>query len=117
MKRTQSITKNRAAKPSKSATKTKVRVSGGIDVGKTWLDAAIHKASGKFLRQPNTPQGRSAIVGFFFEHEVTRVGVEASGSYEFEMVDAMREAGLEVIVFQPGSGARLCDVPEASRQD
>jgi transposase len=101
MKRTQSTTKSRAAKPRKSAAKTKTRISAGVDVGKAWLDAAVHKASGKLLRQPNTPQGQAAIIGFFLEHEVTRVGIEASGSYEFEMVDAMREAGLEVIVFQP----------------
>jgi transposase len=101
MKRAQSTTKNRTAKPDKVTARTKIRISGGIDVGKAWLDAAVHKATGKLLRQPNTPQGQAAIIGFFLEHKVTRVGIEASGSYEFEMVEAMREAGLEVIVFQP----------------
>jgi transposase len=120
MKRSESTTKNRLGKPgkgvaeaptetkTKNKTKTKVKtkspraaIAGGIDVGKAWLDAAVHKAPGKPLRQPNTPEGRAAIIGFFLDHEVTRVGIEASGSYEFEMVEAAREAGLEVIVFQP----------------
>jgi len=118
MKRSKSTTKNRKGKPgegvAEAPTKTKARnktktktkspraeIAGGVDVGKAWLDAAVHKAPGKPLRQPNTPEGRAAIIGFFLEHKVTRVGIEASGSYEFEMVEAMREAGLEVIVFQP----------------
>jgi transposase len=118
MKRSESITKNRKEKPgkgvaetsmeSKAKTKRKTKVkspraviAGGVDVGKAWLDAAVHKAPGKPLRQPNTPEGRAAIIGFFLEHKVTRVGIEATGSYEFEMVEAMHEAGLEVIVFQP----------------
>lgn len=120
MKRSKSTTKNRKGKPgkgvaeaptetkTKNKTKRKVKtkspqagIAGGVDVGKAWLDAAIHTVPGKPLHQPNTPEGRAVIIGFFLEHEVTRVGIEASGSYEFEMVEAMREAGLEVIVFQP----------------
>ena len=99
MKSEQSTTKVRTKKSGKAITPEKS--TGGVDVGKAFLDAAIHGQTSKALRQPNTPQGRAAIVDFFIAHGVERVGIEASGSYEFEIVDAMREAGLEVIVFQP----------------
>jgi transposase len=100
MKRTHSNTKKRSRKPCRVVAKT--GIAGGVDVGKAWLDAAVHGTTSKPpLRHPNTPQGRAAIIGFFSEQGIKRVGIEASGSYEFEMVDAMREAGIEVIVFQP----------------
>lgn len=99
MERSESTTKQRSTKPGK--TMAKVVVAGGVDTGKDWLDAAIHGVAAKPLRCPNTSQGHAAIVRFFIEHKVKCVGIEASGSYEFEMVAAMREAGLIVIVFQP----------------
>jgi len=99
MKRTHSTTKKQAGKLGKAMAKS-LNV-GGVDVGKFELDAAIDGISSKPLRQKNTPQGRAAIIAFFIEHGVERVGIEASGSYEFEMVDAMREARLKVTVFQP----------------
>jgi transposase len=76
-------------------------VAGGVDVGKDWLDAAVHASATEPLRRANTAQGQAEILAFFVEHGVTRVGIEASGSYEFEMVEALREASFEVIVFQP----------------
>jgi transposase len=104
MKRIQSTTKKRSTKPRKTARRrsSKPIIAGGIDTGKDWLDAAIYGAACKPLRRPNTPQGRTEIIQFFEEYGVTRAGIEASGSYEFEMVDAMRDAGLEVAVLQPG---------------
>ena len=99
MKHPQSTTKQRPAKSGDAC--TKAIVAGGIDTGKDWLDAAIHDVGCKPLRCPNTPEGRAAIVQFFREHKVERVGIEASGGYEFEMVAAMRDDGLPVIVFQP----------------
>ncbi|SDR10756.1 Transposase [Rhizobiales bacterium GAS113] len=100
MKRSQSTTKKRTKKPGQATTTKTMRV-GGVDVGKDWLDAAIHGIAAKPLRRPNTPQGRAALIEFFIEHGVTLIGIEASGSYEFEMVDAIRAAGLKDIVFQP----------------
>jgi hypothetical protein len=35
---------------------------------------------------PNTPVGRAGVVAFFRAHGVVRVGVEASGGYEIEIV-------------------------------
>ncbi len=63
-------------------------------------------------------QGQAEILAFFVEHGVTRVGIEASGSYEFEMVEALREASFEVIVFQPAQVRALTlKFFEAARQD
>ena len=109
MKPTQSNTKKHATKPRKTGAKpivakpiiAKPIIAGGVDTGKDWLDAAVHGDQSKPLRRPNTAQGRAEIIQFFKEHHVTRIGIEASGSYEFEMVDAMRDASLEVSVFQP----------------
>lgn len=98
MKRAQSNTKKSSTKPGNAAAKPGI---GGVDTGKDWLDAAVHGVAGEPLRRPNDPQGRCEIIEFFKQHGVTRVGIEASGSYEFEMVEAMREAGLEVSVLQP----------------
>jgi len=104
MKRLQSTMKKRSTKPRETAVKrsSKPIVSGGVDTGKDWLDAAIYGVACKPQHCPNTPQGHAEIIQFFHEHGVTRVGIEASGSYEFEMVDAMRGAGIEVSVLQPG---------------
>jgi transposase len=76
------------------------RVFAGIDVGKDWLDVALDEG-GESLRRPNTHQGRADIVAFLREADARRVGLEASGGYEIEMVEALREAGFAVIVFQP----------------
>jgi len=72
---------------------------GGVDVGKTFLDAAIDGGTG--LRRPNTPEGRAAIVAFFREHGVTRIGLEASGGYEIEIRSDLRGAGFDAILLQP----------------
>jgi transposase len=104
MKRAQSNTKKKSIKSGRKAPRADPRkpvVAGGVDTGKDWLDAAIHKGGGAPLRRPNNAQGRAEIIAFFQQHGVVRVGIEASGSYEFEMVDAMREAGLAVCVLQP----------------
>jgi len=103
MKRAQSNTKKKAIKSGQDAAPVHHRkpVVAGVDTGKDWLDAAIHNVDCAPLRRPNNLQGRAEIVAFFKQRGVTRVGIEASGSYEFEMVEAMRDAGLEVCVLQP----------------
>ena len=72
----------------------------GIDTGKTHLDYAL--AGGKdAFRARNEIDGRTQLIAFFQKHGVRRVGIEASGGYEFEIVDELRAAGFEVVVFQP----------------
>lgn len=80
--------------------KGKSVAAGGVDTGKHWLDAAISN-DGSTLRCANTIEGRIQLVAFFKSRGFARVGIEASGGYEFEAVAAMRAAGIEVEVFQP----------------
>lgn len=72
----------------------------GIDVGKDWLDIALDP-SGERWRVRNDAAGRAAVVETFAKQGIERVGLEATGSYEFEIAEALRAAGFAVIVFQP----------------
>lgn len=75
-------------------------VCAGIDTGKRKLDVAIH-ASAQRLQIGNTAEGHVALSGFLGQHLVERVGIEASGGYEQEVVAHLRREGFVVIVFQP----------------
>ena len=86
-------------KKAQSTTKSADQKCGGVDVGKAHLDAAVE--GGAALRRPNTPEGRAALVAFFREHRVTRVGLEASGGYEIEIHRDLRDAGFEAVRLQP----------------
>ena len=72
----------------------------GVDVGKRWLDAAVHGEGGE-LRVANDAAGRAELVGWLAGRGVGRVGLEASGGYEREARQAFEAAGLEVVVHQP----------------
>lgn len=72
----------------------------GVDVGKFSLAYAI-AGDDSPLESANSVEGRAQLVGFLKRHNVRRVGMEASGGYEIEVAAAVREAGLEVLVFQP----------------
>lgn len=86
-------------KRAQSTTKSADQKCGGVDVGKAFLDAAVE--GGAALRRPNTPEGRAALVAFFREHGVTRVGLEASGGYEIEIHRDLGAAGFEAVRLQP----------------
>ena len=76
----------------------------GIDVGKAWLDVALDVAlaGGCLLeRRPNTTEGHRLLLADLHQHSVRRVGLEATGGYEQAVVTALRQAGLEVHLFQP----------------
>jgi len=75
-------------------------VCGGIDIGKDRLDYALAGAD-RAMNCANTAKGRSQMIAFLKEKSVRRVGLEASGSYEIEVVDALRAAGFQVAVLQP----------------
>jgi transposase len=74
--------------------------AAGIDIGKTKLDLAL---SGRAERWqfPNDDEGRAALVVELSKHGIARVGLEASGGYERDIVDALRHADFDVILFQP----------------
>lgn len=72
----------------------------GVDVGKVWLDAAVHGLEDRG-RWPNTRAGIGELIVWLKAREVGRVGMEATGGYERTLRSALDEAGLEVVVHQP----------------
>jgi transposase len=72
----------------------------GVDVGKRWLDVAVHGCEDR-LRVANDPAGLSELVAWLKAREVGRVGMEATGGYERALRAAMEAARFEVVVHQP----------------
>jgi transposase len=72
----------------------------GIDIGKHALDLALNGQPERW-RFDNTETGRRELLAELSRHGVARVGLEASGGYERPVVKALREVGLDVILFQP----------------
>ena len=75
-------------------------VCAGIDTGKHKLDVAIDASAHK-LQVDNTAHGHAVLSAWLRQHLVERVGIEASGGYEQEVVAHLRREGFIVIVFQP----------------
>jgi transposase len=76
-------------------------ICAGIDTGKHKLDVALHERNDR-LQVRNNPDGHGKLVTWLRERGVTRVGIEASGGYERDVVVVLRRTGFEVVVFQPG---------------
>jgi transposase len=72
----------------------------GIDVGKRWLDVAVHGLEDE-LRVENGAAGYSQVVSWLKAREVGRLGLEATGGYERGVRAALDAAGFEVVVHQP----------------
>jgi len=75
-------------------------VCAGIDTGKRRLDVAINN-TGEELAVDNTADGHARLSAWLRQHRVRRVGIEASGGYERDVVLALRRDGFKVIMFQP----------------
>jgi len=75
-------------------------VCAGIDTGKRKLDAALHGRRGR-LEVENSAEGHGKLSAWLREHGVKRVGIEASGGYEIDIVAKLRCDGFRVVVFQP----------------
>lgn len=72
----------------------------GIDTGKDRLDVAVHD-TGEILQVVNGKLGHRELLAWLRKARVTRVGIEATGGYEQEIVRTLRAKGFEVVVFQP----------------
>lgn len=79
----------------KTSTKT-----AGVDIGKRWLDAAVHGCP-EMIRVANDAAGIAELITWLRADEVARVGMEASGGYERAVRQALEGAGFEVIIHQP----------------
>ena len=77
-----------------------IMIVAGIDVGKSWLDYAVHGVEG-VARVANTASGWTELVRRLAEAGVGRIGLEASGGYERGVAEHLRTAGIEVVVLQP----------------
>jgi transposase len=75
-------------------------ICAGIDTGKHTLDVAIDGSSEQ-LQVENTPEGYKVLSDWLRQHRVKRVGIEASGAYEQDVVVELRRKRFVVVVFQP----------------
>lgn len=73
--------------------------TAGIDVGKRWLDAAVH--GGETTKVSNDAAGIGTLIGWLKAHAVERVGLEASGGYEREARAGLAAAGFATVLHQP----------------
>lgn len=65
-------------------------------------------------RVSDTPQGGVDVVRFSRAHGVERIGLEAAGGYDIEIIDVLREAGFRVALLQPvqvGACANFLKLP------
>ena len=72
----------------------------GIDTGKDYLDVAVQPGD-EVLRVSNDAKGHRYLLAWLNGRAVGRVGIEASGGYERDVVERLRGAGLSVLVLQP----------------
>jgi len=75
--------------------------NAGIDVGKTRLDIALWSKPDHRLQVNHDTQGLTQLITWLREHNVARVGLEASGGYERDVVDALEDAGFSVAILNP----------------
>jgi transposase len=71
-------------------------LTGGIDVSKEWLDAALWPKKAT-LHVTRDHAGYAELAAWLRQHGVTRVGLEASGGYEIAVMDALEDMGFEVV--------------------
>jgi transposase len=74
--------------------------AAGIDTGKHKLDVALG-SGGDLLQIGNDEAGYGELDRWLRQHRVKRIGIEASGGYERDVVAWLRSHGHTVIIFQP----------------
>jgi len=72
----------------------------GIDISKRYLDCCLQPSNHQF-RLANDLEGVSTLIACFFESEVTRVMVEATGGYEKLLRHELGKVGIEVMCVNP----------------
>ena len=75
-------------------------ICAGIDTGKYKLEVAL-EGSSEQLQIDNAAAGHAALSAWLTQCGVKRVGIEASGGYEQNVVAHLRRDGFVVVVFQP----------------
>ncbi|WP_414430903.1 IS110 family transposase [Alcanivorax sp. IL3] len=72
----------------------------GVDVGKLQLDICIHERN-EHWDTGNNPTDIWTLASKLSRFKLARIGVEATGGYERDLVEACAERGLPVVVVQP----------------
>ena len=75
-------------------------ICAGIDTGKRKLEVALEQGIER-LEVDNNAAGHQALAAWLRCHRVKRIGIEASGGYEQEVVAELRRNGFVVVLFQP----------------
>lgn len=96
--------KEGSTKMSKTST-----VVAGIDVAKAHLDIAIHGCKQSW-QMANTPEGFRDLTRVMRQHQVARIGLEATGGYERDVVEQLRAARFTVVVLQPKQVRAYADI-------
>jgi transposase len=77
-----------------------ITIAAGIDTAKHKLDIAIDGCK-QTWQVANIPAGFIDLARLLRGQQVTRVGVEATGGYERDVVEHLRKEGFSVVVWQP----------------
>lgn len=75
-------------------------ICAGIDISKCKLDVALHGSEAR-LEVDNASAGHEKLVAWLKRYKVERIGLEATGGYEKDLVGALRRTGFVVAVLQP----------------
>jgi transposase len=78
----------------------KTRLVVGLDVAKSKVDACI-RSTGRRLSASSTPEGRAELAAWLRANRVGLAVMEASGGYERSWAEALRVAGVEVLIVDP----------------
>lgn len=75
--------------------------NAGIDVGKETLEVAVWRSPVVLFQTTRDADGLVRLIGWLREHDVVRIGLEASGGYEREVLDTLQDAGFMVACLNP----------------
>jgi transposase len=75
-------------------------LAAGIDVSKAWLDVAVWPGHDE-TRVSRDAAGLARLMVWMRERNVARVGVEASGGYEREVIDTLQAGDFAVALLNP----------------
>jgi transposase len=85
--------------------KSKTVVNVGVDVGKHKLDICIYEKQ-LYWQEDNTAEGIKRLLKRLAHYQTERLVMEATGRYEFELVQASYSKGLPVCIAKPLSVRR-----------
>ncbi len=92
-------------------TQSKSVVNVGVDVGKSFLDVCIHEKQISF-QEENTAKGIQSILKRLSYYRIERLVVEATGRYEFALVEAAYLKAIPVCIMKPLSIRRYAGAVE-----